>query len=282
MMRAPAPPAAFAFALALLAPAAPVDGLADGLVDRLADGLVDSSAAPVRFGYRVVASFPHDPAAFTQGLLFADGVLYESTGGYGRSSLRRVDLTTGRVLAKTDLPAHLFGEGITVWGDEVIQLTWRAGLGLRYDRARLTRRGTFPVVGEGWGLTDDGTHWIQSDGSATLRWLDPRDGREVRRVQVTERGVPVPRLNELEYIDGEVWANIWLRDELIRIDPASGRVRSRVDLRDLWPTRERPHQDAVLNGIAHDPASGRLFVTGKHWPRLFEIELVPQDDAPAP
>ncbi|MBK1703076.1 glutamine cyclotransferase [Halochromatium glycolicum] len=222
---------------------------------------------------RIVARFPHDPNAFTQGLAFAEGELYEGTGGYGRSSLRRVDLASGRVLERVALPRQFFGEGITAWRDELIQLTWRAGIGLRYRRASLTETGRFSVAGEGWGLTDDGRHWIMSDGSAELRFLEPADGKEVRRLPVSDDGKPVRRLNELEFVRGEVWANIWYQDRLARIDPATGRVLGYVDLSDLWPRDRARERAQVLNGIAFEPETGRLFVTGKRWPWLYRIAI---------
>jgi glutamine cyclotransferase len=223
---------------------------------------------------RVLARYPHDPSAFTQGLAFADGHLYEGTGGYGESSLRRVELATGRVLQQVDLPDRLFGEGITGWRDELIQLTWRAGIGLRYQRATLQEQARFSVAGEGWGLTHDGRQWIMSDGSEQLRFLDPADGRETRRVAVVDGERPIRRLNELEYVRGEVWANVWYRDHLVRIDPDSGAVLGYVDLGDLWPEGQGRRSEQVLNGVAYDPGSERLLVTGKRWPWLFEIEVV--------
>lgn len=254
----------------------PIAGFAVGLFGLLglALGLAAAGLADApRAGYRVVASYPHDPDAFTQGLVFIDGVLVEGTGLNGRSSLRRVELATGRVLQQVDLPAQWFGEGVTALGDELVQLTWRDGVGLRYDRASLTPIGEFPLAGEGWGLTHDGTHWILSDGSDILFWLDPRDGRELRRVRVHDGLRAVSRLNELEYIDGEVWANLWQRDEIARIDPASGQVLGYLDLAGLRPADARG-PDAVLNGIAWDAATRRLFVTGKLWPRVYQIEPV--------
>ncbi len=256
----------------------------------------DQSPVPVPVpvhGYRVLASWPHDPEAFTQGLVMADGELYESTGGYGRSSLRRVELTTGRVLQRRALPTALFGEGLTVWGGELVQLTWRSGRVLRYERQTFASVGEHLLAGEGWGLTHDAAAWIVSDGSATLRFLDPATGAEVRRVEVQDAGRPVAQLNELELVpvprlapgdaagtaedDGatraEVWANIWHSDRLVRIDPADGRVLGYVDLSGLWPQRLRPHREAVLNGIAYDAQDGRLLVTGKHWPRLYWIAV---------
>jgi glutamine cyclotransferase len=257
---------------------------------------VGASDAPVH-GYRVVASWPHDPGAFTQGLAIADGVLYESTGGYGRSSVRRVDLKTGRVLQHRALPDKLFGEGLTVWGDELVQLTWRAGKILRYDRRMLTPLGEHGLAGEGWGLTHDGRSWIISDGTATLRFLDPQTGAERHRVEVRGADGPVRLLNELESVpvlaesgEGgrdaaggrvEIWANIWHSDRVVRIHPADGRVLGYIDLSGLWPRRLRPHTEAVLNGLAYDPELGHLLVTGKLWPKIYSIAvpgLVPGPD----
>ncbi|KAA6182845.1 glutaminyl-peptide cyclotransferase [Thiohalocapsa marina] len=254
-----------------------------GLLSALLTGLLHGVAAaadtppapaPVQ-GYRVVASYPHDPSAFTQGLAFHDGALYESTGLYGRSTLRRVELASGRVLQQVALPDTMFGEGITVWRDEIVQLTWRAHRGLRFDRASLRQSGEFHLPGEGWGLTHDGRRWIVSDGTADLRFLDPQTQREVRRVQVQDAGRPLRRLNELEFIDGEVWANIWHDDRLVRISPADGRVLGYVDLQGLRPEGLRRHREAVLNGIAYDVDRGRLLVTGKYWPWLYHIEPMP-------
>lgn len=222
---------------------------------------------------RVLAVYPHDPAAFTQGLAFADGLLYEGTGLYGRSTLRAVEPASGRVLRRVALPASLFGEGITLWQGQVIQLTWRAGRILRWTMGGFEPAGELRLQGEGWGLTADGRHWIVSDGSAWLYFLDPADGRELRRVQVLDGGRPLARLNELEYVDGEVWANIWHQDLIARIDPSRGRVLGYLDLSQLWPMAQRPSREAVLNGIAHDPATGTVYVTGKLWPHLFRIAV---------
>lgn len=233
--------------------------------------------APAR-GHRVdqvevVAEFPHDVEAFTQGLAIVDGQLYEGTGQYGRSELRKVDLETGRVLQRVPLDRRYFGEGIAIWGDRIIQLTWKAGLAIVYDRETLKPLGTFRYEGEGWGVTHDGAHLIISDGSSTLRFLDPKTFQVVRRLPVTNNRRRVTRLNELEYINGEIWANVWMEDYLVRINPENGEVVSTVDLRGLMP--RRPHEQAVLNGIAYDDQSGRLFVTGKLWPKLFEIKRKP-------
>jgi len=244
-----------------------------GLLLGLADDRARAAGAPVS-SVRVVARFPHDPDAFTQGLVIAGGELYEGTGRYGQSSLRRVDLETGRVLEQVALPDHWFGEGITDWQGELIQLTWRAGVGLRYDRRSLEPRERFRIRGEGWGLTQDGRHWIMSDGSAELRFLDPTDGRELRRLPVMQGDKPIQRLNELEYVRNEVWANLWYQDVLVRIDPSDGRVLGYIDLSDLWPADQPRRSEQVLNGIAFDADNGRLFVTGKCWPWLYQIELV--------
>jgi glutamine cyclotransferase len=229
------------------------------------------SSLPVD-GYEVVRAYPHDPAAFTQGLQYVDGVLYEGTGLHGRSSVRKVHLETGAVLQRRDLGAQHFGEGITVWRSTLYQLTWRSGLAFAYDRETLILRHTFTYPGEGWGLTHDGQALIMSDGSDRLRVLDPATFAERRRVPVTAAGVPVPRLNELEYVRGEVFANVWQTDYVARIDPATGQVRGWIDLRGLLTPAEAARAD-VLNGIAYDAAGDRLFVTGKLWPKLFEIRL---------
>jgi glutamine cyclotransferase len=225
------------------------------------------------FTYTVVRSYPHDAAAFTQGLQWVDGFLYEGTGNHGASSIRKVRLETGEVLQKRDLPEQYFGEGIVVRKDELFQLTYKTEIGFVYDRETFAPRRTFRYQGEGWGLTDNGTHLVMSDGTDRLRLLDPSSLKEARRIPVTAAGAPVPNLNELEWVKGEIFANIWMTDYVARIDPASGRVTSWVDLRNLLPARDRAKAD-VLNGIAYDPAGDRLFVTGKWWPRLFEIKLV--------
>lgn len=229
---------------------------------------------PAIYDYEIVNAYPHDPNAFTQGLFFHDGRLYESTGLKGRSSIRKVDLVSGEVLQQTDLPASLFGEGVTIWNDRIVQLTWRSQVGFVYDIETFARRRKFTYAGEGWGLTQDGERLIMSDGSAALRFLDPGNFREAGRVTVMHQGKPVGLLNELEYVNGAVLANIWHSDVIVRIDPESGAVTGIVDLRSL---RERlgPDQNAeVLNGIAYDEKTGRLFVTGKFWPALFEIRLI--------
>ena len=230
--------------------------------------------APVS-GYAVQHTYSHDPNAFTQGLAYWRGYLYESTGLNGRSSIRKVKLETGKILRQRDLSRDYFGEGITLWKSRVIELTWQSHVAFVYDRDTFEPRGTFTYTGEGWGLTHDATNLIMSDGTADLRFLDPETFKERRRVTVTDGGRPVARLNELEYVKGQVFANIWTTDDIVRIDPLSGRVLGRIDLRGLLPEQQKA-SDAVLNGIAYDQAGDRLFVTGKLWPKIFEIKIAPR------
>lgn len=241
-------------------------------------------ATPV-YRYRVLKTYPHDPEAFTQGLLFQDGELYEGTGLWGRSSLRRVTLETGEVQQQHNLEDRYFGEGLALWGDRLIQLTWRSGQGFVYDRATFQLLQTFQYPTEGWGLTQDGESLILSDGSDRLYFLDPETFQFRRYLTVQDGDRPINRLNELEYINGEVWANIWLDTRIARIDPATGQVLAWIDLAGLDPTAQQ-NPDAVLNGIAYDAQGDRLFVTGKLWPRLYEIEILPpalsQSPPPSP
>jgi len=232
--------------------------------------------APVH-GFTVVRSYPHDPQAFTQGLEFVDGVLYESTGLNGRSGIRKVNLTSGEVLQMQPLDSAYFGEGITVWKNHIIQLTWQSGLGFVYDRETLQQQRSFTYSGEGWGLTHDATRLIMSDGSdaGILRLLDPQSLRQVGTLKVTDGGRPVARLNELEYVKGEIFANVWQTDRLAIISARSGLVTAWVDLRGLLDPRQAA-ADAVLNGIAYDAKGDRLFITGKLWPRIFEIKVTPR------
>jgi glutaminyl-peptide cyclotransferase len=224
------------------------------------------------YGYSIVNVFPHDPGAFTQGLEYLDGVLYEGTGLNGRSSIRKVKLETGQVLQRRDISNQYFGEGLTIWHSELFQLTWQSGVALVYDRQSFAPRQTYKYTGEGWGLTHDAENLIMSDGTDALRFLDPATFRERRRIKVTAVGSPVMQLNELEWVKGEIFANVWQTDYVARIDPATGIVRGWLDLRGLLPARERASAD-VLNGIAYDAARDRLFVTGKLWPKLFEVRV---------
>lgn len=225
------------------------------------------------YGYTVVRTYPHDPRAFTQGLQYLDGVFYEGTGQHGDSRIRMVKLETGEVLQQRALAKEHFGEGITVWHDELFQLTWQSGIGFVYDRETFRPTRTFRYTGEGWGLTKDADGLVMSDGTDALRFINPATFSERRRVKVTAAGAPVRNLNELEYVKGEIFANVWMTDFVARIDPASGRVTGWIDLAHLLTERERAATD-VMNGIAYDAAGDRLFVTGKWWPKLFEIKLV--------
>jgi len=235
---------------------------------------ITRDAAPPVHEVEVVHAYPHDPRAYTQGLAFDAGCLYEGTGKYGQSTLRKVDLASGKVLQSQPLDRRLFGEGIAVWQDQIVQLTWRNRVGLVYDKGTFQEVRRFEYSGEGWGLTHDGRYWIISDGSSTLRFLDPQTQTVVRQVLVHSQGRRVADLNELEYVHGEILANIWYKDYIARISPATGEVLGWIDLRSLMPRRS--DREAVLNGIAYDPDGDRLFVTGKNWPKLFEIRVVPR------
>ena len=222
----------------------------------------------------VVNTFPHDTNAFTQGLAYCDGELYEGTGLNGRSSIRRVELATGTVLQQHDLPWRYFGEGITLWGDKLIQLTWTSKTGFVYDRRSFGLLSSFSYVTEGWGVTHDDTRLIMSDGSATLYFRAPDTLAETGHIRVTDGGAPVSHLNELEYIRGEIWANVWRQYRIARISPASGRVLSWIDISGLLSPVERLLAGSP-NGIAYDAASDRIFVTGKRWAKVFEIRVAP-------
>jgi glutamine cyclotransferase len=224
------------------------------------------------FGYQVVHTYPHDRKAFTQGLQYADGLLYEGTGLNGSSSIRKVKLETGEVLQQRDVARAYFGEGITVFGSSLIELTWQSNVAFVYDKTTFAPRTTFKYKGEGWGLTEDGTNLIMSDGTDELRVLDPATFAERRRIKVTAAGVPVSFLNELEYVKGEILANVWTTNYIARISPETGRVSGYVDLSGLLAPADRVGVD-VLNGIAYDAKGDRLFVTGKLWPKLFEIRI---------
>lgn len=223
--------------------------------------------------YEVINTFHHDPAAFTQGLVYRDGYLLESTGQYGESSLRKVDLKTGRILKKADVPRLYFAEGMTFFQGKIYQLTWTTHKGFIYDPETFELQGEFAFDGEGWGLTHDEESLILSDGTNQIRFLDPTTFEVKRTVSVVDKGRPLRNLNELEYVRGEIYANIWHSDRIVRIDPRSGEIVGWIDLVGLLPSAERRGEEAVLNGIAYDETTDRLFVTGKLWPKLFEIRL---------
>jgi glutamine cyclotransferase len=237
----------------------------------------DSARAPILTA-TIVARYPHDKTAFTEGLLWHDGALYESTGQEGASDVRRVRLVDGQILAKATIPAAQFGEGLALWAGQLISLTWHDGIAHRWDVRTLKPKGDARYTGEGWGLTADATQLIQSDGSPTLIFRDPKTFAERRRIPVTIDGRPLRDINELEYVRGAVLANVWHTGFLVRIDPATGRVTAVVDLRPLVAEIGATGVDSVLNGIAWDAKANRLFVTGKYWPTLFEIRI----DEPRP
>ena len=257
-------PAAAAVCLFLLAASA------------LAQGVAAQKSLPAGTAFRVIASYPHDPTAFTQGLVHRDGLLYESAGLYGKSSLRKTDPATGKALLTRKLPDRFFAEGITVMGPRVYQLTWKSKKGFIYARDTLEPRGSFSYSTEGWGLTDDGKNLIMSDGTAALRFLSPRDFSVRKTLKVKRKdGSPVPRLNELEYAGGKIYCNVWGSDEIAVVDPESGIAERFVDLSGLRKRLSRPSRAEVLNGIAWKPSSGTFFVTGKYWSEVFEVELAP-------
>jgi glutaminyl-peptide cyclotransferase len=233
------------------------------------------STEPVEYGYRIINTFPHDPCAFTQGLVWENGFLYEGTGLEGHSNLRKVDLQTGKILQIYNLPEKYFGEGISIFNNNIFQLTYKSGVGFVYDKEtfKLLHQFTYPT--EGWGITNDGNRLIMSDGTDNLYFLDPLTCKTISRLKVSDNGSPVWRINELEYIDGSIYANIWQTDTIVIISPNNGNVTGRIDLAGLLTPRQRQAAD-VLNGIAYDAKNRRLYVTGKLWPSLFEIKLIPQ------
>ncbi|HTK34345.1 MAG TPA: glutaminyl-peptide cyclotransferase [Caulobacteraceae bacterium] len=234
-----------------------------------------AQAPTPQYGYRVVHRYPHSTQSFTEGLFYKDGYLYESTGLEGRSAIQKEELETGRIVQKREIAPQYFGEGIVAWKNRLIELTWRSQVGFIYDLATFKPTGSFGYSGEGWALTHDGKRLIMSDGTPQLRFLDPVTLKETGRVLVTDGGRPVGNLNELEYVRGEIYANIWLTDRIARIDPVTGAVLGWIDLSGILSPADRiPGQTDVLNGIAYDAKGGRLFVTGKMWPAVFEIELV--------
>src|SRR5438093_4413244 len=235
-----------------------------------------SRSAPVEYSYEIVHTYPHDPAAFTQGLYFRDGFVYEGTGGRGRSTIRQTKLETGEVIRQQTVPAEHFGEGITIRNSELIELTWRSQVAFVYDVDTFALRRTVSVAGEGWGLTHDAIGLIMSDGTDTLRFLDPDTFVERRVLQVVDASGPLRGLNELEMVKGEIFANVFKSDSIARIDPATGRVKGWIDCTGLLPPSERSSIEAVMNGIAYDREGDRLFVTGKFWPKLFELRVIPR------
>jgi glutamine cyclotransferase len=251
-----------------LSPLLPLHLLASVIVATLPANAADT--------YHIVHAYPHDQQAFTQGLIYLDGHLYESTGKEGHSSLREEDLETGRILQLHDVPDKYFAEGLTDWKNTLVQLTWQSHIALVYDRSTFKLLRTFHYDGEGWGLTHDARSLILSDGTSNLRFFDPDTFRETRRITVKDKGKPVTQLNELEYIHGEIYANVWHADRIARISPETGRVIGWIDLKDLMPRSQLSDDEAVLNGIAYDTAHDRLFVTGKLWPKIFEITIVPE------
>jgi glutamine cyclotransferase len=233
---------------------------------------LEAQPPPPVYGYEVVREYPHDREAFTQGLIFRDGFLFESTGQLGRSTLRKVRLDTGEVVQRHALAKEHFGEGLTDWNSQLIQLTWVTNVGFVYDLATFKPLRRFTYAGEGWGLTHDGKRLIMSDGSPNLRFLDPATFDEQSRLNVRDHNGSVDDLNELEFVKGSVYANVWLTERIAIIAPDTGRVTAWVDLTGLRPRQGEPGDD-VLNGIAYDAAGDRLFVTGKLWPKLFEIRV---------
>ena len=245
-------------------------------------GPASQASGTPEYGYDVVHSYPHDPRAYTQGLFYLNGIMYESTGLWGESSIRKVRFETGELLQKRDIPEQYFGEGIINWKDRLLELTWKNELGFVYDLINFTPKGQFQYPGEGWGLTQDGKRIIMSDGTAQLRFWDPETLRETGRITVTDDVGPIRELNELEWVKGEVYANVYETDRIARIDPASGKVTGWIDLTGILTPAERSGLEAgdVLNGIAYDAKGDRLFVTGKRWPKLFEIRLVKKSAVP--
>lgn len=238
------------------------------------------AAVPV-YGYEIVNTYPHDPHAFTEGLFYLNGFLYESTGLERHSSIRKEKLETGGIVQKIDVPPQYFGEGIVNWKGRLVSLTWKTQVGFVYDLATLKLQKQFSYRGEGWALTQDGKRLIMSDGTSQLRFLDPDTLRETGRVSVTYEGRPVPNVNELEWVKGRIYANVWQTDMLIIVAPESGEITGVVNLAGLLKPSDRLEgPDSVLNGIAYDAAHDRLFVTGKNWPKLFEIRVLPAGQLP--
>lgn len=237
------------------------------------DSATAAEEVPV-YSYEVINTWPHDSEAYTQGLVFYDGALFESTGLYGSSSLRRVELKSGKVKKKVEVAREYFAEGMTIFGDKVFQLTWQAQKGFVYDLKKLQQEGEFTYEGQGWGLTHDNHSLIMSDGTNRIRFLDPNSFQVQRTISVYENGSPLTQLNELEFIKGEIYANIWKTDRIVRIDPTTGKINAWIDMTGLHHQGEKRAAENCLNGIAYDAESDRLFVTGKRWEKMYEIRLV--------
>ncbi|HQX66102.1 MAG: glutaminyl-peptide cyclotransferase [Xanthomonadales bacterium] len=233
----------------------------------------EDARPPTVLEYEIVKSWPHDRAAFTQGLIYRDGFLYESTGLNGRSSLRKVKLETGEVVQRESVASEYFAEGLTDWKDRLIQITWQSQLGFVHDLKTFRREGQFNYSGEGWGITHDARRLIMSDGTSTLRFLDPQSFQQTGALEVTYQGKPLANLNELEFVRGRIFANVWQSNSIVVIDPGSGRVTAQIDLPGLLNAEDRAGGVDVLNGIAYDARKDRLFVTGKLWPKIFELKL---------
>jgi glutamine cyclotransferase len=235
-----------------------------------------SENPPEQIAYKIIRTYPHPPGSFTQGFVYEDGFLYEGTGQYGSSSLRKIKMETGEILKEARLPRHLFGEGIAIYKDRIIQLTWFSKIGFVYDKKSFQQLDTFryPIPIEGWGITTDGKHLIISDGSDRLYFLDPETYALIKRINVFDYRGPVWKINELEYVDGAIYANVWQSPKIIKIDMKSGRVTGCIELNEIIPDNYRSHNDYVLNGIAYDSKKKRFFVTGKMWPHVFELELL--------
>lgn len=234
----------------------------------------DVLESKINYTYNIKSTYPHDSSAFTQGLVYANGKLYEGTGLYGMSSIRIVELESGKILQMVNMSSDFFGEGITIQDNRIIQLTWKSKRGFIYNVTSLDKIGSFNITSEGWGLSTNGTHLIYSDGTSTLRFLEPVNFTEVYTIQVTHNKKPVTKINELEYIKGELYANIWQTNNIVRINPATGTVNGWIDLEGIEDQFEKSVDIDVLNGIAYDDDNNRIFVTGKLWPKLFEVEII--------
>ena len=238
----------------------------------MASGVFSQNPKTPVQGYKIINTYLHDPTAFTEGLVYKDGWLYESTGNYGKSEIRKVKLETGAIIEKRGLPANVFGEGLSYLNGKFYQLTWTAKTAFVYSSG-LKLLKTLPYDTQGWGLTTDGKNLIQSDGSSTIYYRNASDFKTIKKLEVTDAGTPIDQINELEWVNGEIWANVWHMDRIARINPNSGKIMAWIDLTGIKPKFGTQDSDAVLNGIAYDAAKKRIFVTGKYWAFLFEIEI---------